>query len=113
MKNKKKLWWLALPAAVILTIVYLNYEPVFFNRKTIRVNKKTEVHCFQFEDADELDTMNIPLMIKSTNITVTGIRKAKINTGNFLFIFIFKTSYPINNKSNAILTDFSEHHNIY
>ena len=43
MKNKKKLWWLALPAAVILTIVYLNYEPVFFNRKTIRVNKKTEV----------------------------------------------------------------------
>ena len=43
MKNKKKLWWLALPAAVIFTIVYLNYEPVFFNRKTIRVNKKTEV----------------------------------------------------------------------
>lgn len=36
-----------------------------------KVNEKTEVHCFQFEDADDLDTMNIPLMIKNSIFVCT------------------------------------------
>lgn len=76
------------------------------------VNKKTEVHCFQFEDADELDTMNIPLMIKNSIFVCTenvdGLTARFSNIESLLCIsnnneFQSVTHYPLPDSLTEIM----------